>query len=784
MPHKTSAQEVKLIPRETLFGNPVKTAPQLSPDGKKIAYIAPVNNVLNVWVKTVGKDDDHPVTKDTDRGIRNYFWAHDLKNLLYLQDKGGNENWRLYAIDLSKNELRDLTPYENVQVRILDVDKRHPNDILIEMNKENTKVHDVYHLDLKTGKLDLTEKNPGNYAGWFVDYQMRVRGASVSRDDGGNDFYFRGENEKEFKLLVSWSMEDSILSGPLYLSPDGKYLYLKDSRVANTAGLVRMNMATQAIETVASDPIYDLSGLTVHPDTFELETIIFYKDKQEVRIVNPAVEKDYAAIRSNHAGEFGVSSRDHTDKTWLVGYSSDSGPSSFYTYDRATRKFTFLFETKPELNKYTLTSLEPISFKSRDGLDIHGYIAFPPGQERKNLPMVLNVHGGPWSRDGWGLDPEAQWLANRGYICLQVNFRGSTGYGKDFVNAGNREWGRKMQDDLTDAVQWAIQQGYADPKRVAIYGGSYGGYAALAGATFTPDLYACAVDIVGPSSLLSFIKTIPPYWSVYLEEFYKRVGHPEKDKEFLEAASPLYHVDKIKIPMLIAQGANDPRVNEAESEQIVKALKEKGIDYEYMLFPDEGHGFAKPQNRLKFYATAEKFLAKHLGGRFEEISAVAANNVHSFTVKTIDGEEKSLSDFKGKALLIVNTASKCGFTPQYKSLENLYEKYKDRGFEVLAFPANNFMGQEPGSDKEIKEFCSLKFHASFPLFSKISVKGKDQSALYRYLTEDTKFKGDIPWNFTKFLVDADGNVIARYAPTTDPLSKSVTSEIEQILPKR
>jgi dipeptidyl aminopeptidase/acylaminoacyl peptidase len=298
-----------------------------------------------------------------------------------------------------------------------------------------------------------------------------------------------------------------------------------------------------------------------------------------------------------------------------VGFDTDTGPSAFYAFDRSTRSGRFLFHTRPALTGYQLAPRDPISFTARDGLTIHGYVSFPPGVERRNLPLVLNVHGGPWHRDTWGYDPEAQWLTNRGYVSLQVNFRGSTGYGKHFLNAGDREWGGKMQDDLTDAVRWAVERGFADPGRVAIYGGSYGGYAALAGAAFTPDLFCCAVDIVGPSNLLTFIDTIPPYWSAYLSMMHRRVGHPEKDRDFLVARSPLNSVHQIRIPLLIAQGANDPRVKQSESEQIVAALKEKGIEYEYLLFPDEGHGFAKPENRLKFYEAAERFLARHLGGR-------------------------------------------------------------------------------------------------------------------------------------------------------------------------
>jgi dipeptidyl aminopeptidase/acylaminoacyl peptidase len=356
----------------------------------------------------------------------------------------------------------------------------------------------------------------------------------------------------------------------------------------------------------------------VHPDTYEIQAVSFVKERTEWVIFDQSIKEDFEKIKAVDHGDFFILSRDNEDQKWVIGFTRDNGPVPYYAYDRTTKKATFLFDNKPDLKQYELAPMEPVSFKTRDGLTVHGYITFPPGDQKKQLPMVLNVHGGPWSRDTWGYDGEAQWFANRGYICLQVNFRGSTGYGKEFLNASIKEWGGKMHDDLVDAVHWAIKKGYADPKRIAIYGGSYGGYAALVGATFTPDLFSCAVDIVGPSNLITMIKSIPPYWSTLLAIEHKRVGNPDTEEVFLKSRSPLFKVDQIKIPILIGQGANDPRVKQAESEQIVQAMKEKGIDHEYMLFPDEGHGFAKPENRIKFYAHAEKFLAKHLGGRFEK----------------------------------------------------------------------------------------------------------------------------------------------------------------------
>lgn len=606
-----------LIPREVIFGNPEKAMPLISPNGMLMAYLAPLDGVLNVWVGHVGEDDYHPVTHDTDRGVRVYFWAHDGRHLLYLQDVGGDENWRLFSVDLESGDEEDLTPFDGVQVQIIHHDKRHPNDLIIAMNKEDERVHDIYHLNLSSKELQLVAKNPGNVAGWAVDADMQVRGALASTPDGGFDFNIRDNVDEEWRTLISWDADDALTSGPICFSLDGKSIYLLDSRDANAAPLVEVEIATGKKRIIAEDPQYDVGDVTVHPDTYEIQMVSFVKARIEHKVLDSSIEDDIARIGKLSAGDFGIYNRTDDDKQWLVGFNEDRHPFSYYAYDRTTQEGTFLFYNRPDLADYSLAQMQPFSFTARDGLEIHGYLHLPPGKPRSALPTVLNVHGGPWHRDSWGYEPEGQWLANRGYAVLQVNFRGSTGYGKNFLNAGDREWGGKMHDDLVDAVGWVVGEGIADPDRIAIYGGSYGGYAALAGATFTPDLFKCAVDIVGPSNLITFIETIPPYWSTYLATLHKRVGNPETETEFLKSRSPLFSVDEIRIPMLIAQGANDPRVKQSESEQIVAAMREKGIDYEYMLFEDEGHGFAKPENRLRFYATAERFLAKHLGGRAE-----------------------------------------------------------------------------------------------------------------------------------------------------------------------
>lgn len=613
-----STTDRDLIPREVLFGNPEKTRPRISPDGKMLAYVAPVEGVLNVWLKTIGRDDDHPVTRDDDRGIMWHFWAKDNKHIMYLQDRDGNENWRLYSVNLETGQIGDLTPYDDVQVRVVARNRNFPDELLIAMNIENKRLHDVYRLDLNTGDVKKVAENPGTVVEWLTDSEFRVRGAMFATSQGGFDFKVREDEQSPWRTLISWDAEDAIPSRPLKFTKDGRHVYIEDSRNSNTSRLLKVNIKTGEYEVIAEDENYDIGRVIIHPDTYEVQMVSFIGEREDWVVIDQSIREDVEIIRNLNPGDFYIYDRDDADRTWLVGFTVDDGPISYYAYDRQTKEGTFLFYHRPELNDYKLARMEPIEFTSRDGLTIHGYITFPPDKERKNLPMVLNVHGGPYYRNFWGFDPEAQWFADRGYICLQVNFRGSTGYGKDFINAADREWGGKMHEDLVDAVKWAVRQGYADPDRVAIYGASFGGYAALVGATFTPDLFCCAVDVVGPSNLITMLKTIPPYWTTMKEVYYKRIGHPEKDAEFLKSRSPYYRAGNIKIPILIAQGANDPRVKQAESEQIVKVMKEKGIEYKYMLFQDEGHGFVKPENRLKFYAAAEEFLAEHLGGKFEK----------------------------------------------------------------------------------------------------------------------------------------------------------------------
>jgi len=627
-PASLLAQEkftTQLIPREILFGNPEKSSPQISPDGKQIGYLAPVNGVLNVWIRTLGKSDDRAVTNDTKRGIRNFTWQYDNRHILYTQDVGGDENWRLYQTDIADKQTKDLTPWDKVRVDLVAYDWRTPDTVLIQANKRDPKLFDVYRVDLKNGKADLDTENPGDVQGWQADNALQVRAAQVDQPDGGSIIRVRNDVKAPWRDLIKWG-PDETFGGLAGFSPDNKKLWVITSVDVNAARILEIDILSGQRKVIAEDSQFDVAGAVTQPRTNELQVVTFDKQRMAYDFIDPKIKADYEALQKVRDADIGDISRSLDDKKWIVTFVSDDAPVVYYLYDHPSKQATYLFTSRPALDKYKLSAMKPIEYTARDGMKIYGYLTTPDGIDAKNLPMVLFVHGGPWARDQWGFNRYAQWLSNRGYAVLQINFRGSTGYGKQYINAGDRQWAGAMHTDLLDGKAWAVKQGVADAGKVCIMGGSYGGYATLAGVTFSPDAFACGVDIVGPSNLNTLLKTVPPYWSTLLSTFHKRMGDSE---EVLSAQSPLFKANQIKVPLLIGQGANDPRVNKAESDQIVQAMRKNGKDVEYYVFPDEGHGFARPTNNMAFQAAAENFLAKYLGGRAEPPSPAEAKLLES-----------------------------------------------------------------------------------------------------------------------------------------------------------
>jgi dipeptidyl aminopeptidase/acylaminoacyl peptidase len=606
-----------LIPREVLFGNPEKASPELSPDGTRLAYLAPHEGVLNVWVRTLGERDDRVVTNDRKRGIRFFSWLWTGDGIVYLQDSDGDENWHLYRTSLESGETVDLTPHPGAQAQPVASEPTLPHTLLLALNVRDPRLHDVYRLDLRDGALALDTENPGDVNGWAADNRLRVRVAQAFDEHGGTIVRVRDDASSPWRELLRWG-PDETFGGVASFTPDDRGVWLISSVGANASRLIELDLATGDQAVIAEDPHYDVGGILQHPRTHALEAVHFVRARGEWSVLDPAVAEDFELLAKVRPGDWSVMSRDLEDRRWVVGYVEDAAPVHYYVWDRARREASLLFTNRPRLEACTLSRMEPVAFEARDGMRLHGYLTLPAGLPGPGpLPAVVLVHGGPWVRDVWGLDNEVQWLANRGYAVLQVNYRGSTGYGKDYLNAGDREWGAAMSTDLLDGKAWMVARGIADPARVAVMGGSYGGYAVLAALAFTPDEFACGVDVVGPSSLVTLIESIPPYWTTARATFDKRMGRIETERAFLESRSPLFRCHDIRRPLLIAQGANDPRVKQAESDQIVAAMRERGLEVTYLLFEDEGHGFARPENQRKFVAAVEPFLARHLGGRVE-----------------------------------------------------------------------------------------------------------------------------------------------------------------------
>ncbi|HEY3267175.1 MAG TPA: S9 family peptidase [Armatimonadota bacterium] len=601
------------IPLEVLFGNPTRVRPALSPDGRTLAWIAPLDGVLNVYTRALDGGEERAVTRDTGRGICAYAWAHDGEHLLYIQDRDGDENWHVYAVRVADGETRDLTPHPGIQAQILAIEKDVPDRILVGLNLRNATLHEPYEIRLADGESRIVAENPGDVAEWGADAKLAVRAALAQTEDAGWDLRARDSADGPWRSVHRVGPEDE--ASPVTFTEDGSGLYLLTTKGSNAKRVALLDLASGDERALAQREDADVAGLAFHPVTRTLQAVAFARHRQEWVVLDEDIRADFEALKAAADGDFDVVSRSDDDSLWIVAFTRDIGPAHYYLYRRAGRATEFLFSARPALEEYPLSPMGTVDIPARDGLVLPGYLTLPLGVEPVALPLVLNVHGGPWARDSWGYDAEAQWFANRGYACLQVNFRASQGFGKAFERAGDREWGGKMLDDLIDAVQWAINQGVADPKRVAIYGGSYGGYAVLSALAFRPEVFACGVDIVGPSNLITFLNSIPPYWEVVRRMFDDRVGNVDRDEQFLKDRSPLFSVARIVRPLFIAQGAHDPRVVQAESEQIVAALRDAGKPVEYMLFPDEGHGFARPENRLKFYAAAEGFLEKWLGAR-------------------------------------------------------------------------------------------------------------------------------------------------------------------------
>jgi dipeptidyl aminopeptidase/acylaminoacyl peptidase len=639
-----AVRSVPLITREALFGNPVRSGGTISPDGNWLGWMAPHEGVMNVFVAPFDQPDEaRRMTSAVERPIPFFSFTRDSASVLYIQDKAGDENFLLYQVDLASGEERTLTPFENTRVRVVGGSVTIRDKLLVGLNNRDPQYHDVHLLDLKSGALELVLQND-SYVAFLADDTLTLRMAIRQNDAGGSDMFEITGGKVSETPRESTTLEDSMTTGPAGYTSDGTILYWSDSRGRDTAALFAEDTATGKRTLIAESARADIGGTLRHPVTGRIEAYAVNYLKNEWTALEPEIGEALAFLRERLDGEFGVQSRSEADDKWLVWHDPLTGPTRSLLYDRAAGTLEEFYISRPELEGAPLQPMHPVEIRSRDGLTLVSYLTLPPGigrastssartdvGEKSNsvrpelvegpVPMVLLVHGGPWARDAYGFNRMHQLLANRGYAVLSVNFRGSTGFGKAFVNAANLEWGAKMHDDLIDAVDWAVAQGIAQKDKVAIMGGSYGGYATLAGLTFTPEVFACGVDIVGPSNLETLLETIPPYWAPMVKQFHERMGNPNTPEglQLLKDRSPLHKADRICRPLLIGQGANDPRVKQSESDQIVAAMEKHGIPVTYVVFPDEGHGFARPENNIAFTALIEQFLATVLGGRAEPL---------------------------------------------------------------------------------------------------------------------------------------------------------------------
>jgi len=600
---------------EDFFRNPERTAYRISPNGEYLSYLGSYQTRLNVFVQKIGSSDKPVrITNQTERDIVAYFWANDDK-LVYMQDKGGDENDHIYIANRDGSGEKDLTPFDGVKAEIIDNLEDFDNEMIVGLNKRNPQLFEPYHLDLTTGELKLLAENTdvmNPISGWLTDHAGKIRGATQISGGVNVNLLYRTTEKDTFKVVATTSFKENL--SPLFFTFDNKYVYALSNIGRDKDAVVKYDIANgKELEVIYENPEFDVSGLQYSHKRKTLTSVSFTSWKREQKFLDKETEQIYNRLnRDLGRYEVVITGKNKNEDKFTIRTYSDRSLGAFYLYDLKKDELTKLADVQPDLKEEDMAEMKPISYQTRDGLTIHGYLTLPKGVEAKNLPVVVNPHGGPWHRDSWGFNPEIQLLANRGYAVFQMNFRGSTGYGRKFWEASFKQWGQKMQDDITDGVQWLIKEGIADSNRIAIYGASYGGYATLAGVTFTPDLYTCAVDYVGVSNLFTFLKTIPPYWKPYLEMMYEMVGNPESDSAMMAAASPVFHVDKIKVPMLIVQGAKDPRVNIDEADQMVKALREKGINVPYLVKENEGHGFQNEENRFEFYKAMSGFFRKNL----------------------------------------------------------------------------------------------------------------------------------------------------------------------------
>ncbi|MCX8057422.1 MAG: S9 family peptidase [Ignavibacteria bacterium] len=624
------SQQPPIIDRELFFGDPEISGAQISPDGKYLTFLKQFNKVRNIWIKKIDEpfENAKPITADTKRPVTSYFWTEDSKFIIYVQDKDGDENYRVYVVNPFESgdpvpPAKNLTPFENVRAMIIDVPKKTPDEIIVGLNDRDPSLHDVYRLNIKTGERKLLYENKENIAGWATDLDGNLRLAIRQTEDGGTEI-LKFDKANKLTKIYEVTFEESV--SPIRFTKDGNAFYLMTNKGKNRdkIQLELFDLKTGKSKLIDKDPLdeVDLAGALFSDITNELLMTYYVGEKIRIYPKEKKFKKDFETLVAQlPSGNIGFMSISQDENLWLVSVSSDVDPGSVYLFDRRTGKAQFVYKSRPNLPSEWLSEMKPIKYKARDGMTIYGYLTIPKGLEPKNLPVVMLIHGGPWARDVWGYNPIVQFLANRGYAVFQPNFRGSTGYGKKYLNAGNKQWGTgSMQHDITDAVYFLIKEGIADPKRVAIAGGSYGGYATLAGLAFTPDLYACGFDIVGPSNIITLLNSIPPYWKPIQKIFTLRVGDKDnpEERKMLEAQSPLNSATNIKAPLYVVQGANDPRVKKHESDQIVVALRDLGRDVEYMLAQDEGHGFINELNRLAMFTAMEKFFYKHLKGRIQE----------------------------------------------------------------------------------------------------------------------------------------------------------------------